>query len=239
MKISLIALAAVVALPLAAYAQETPEIRVSDGKVSITALSVPIGRLLQLLDRAVGMKSEVKPELTNRLVSVRFTNLELKDAVYKIFQGQPLNYLLIEGKGIRVTDAAQGGGATSTVSTTSSPFQDSQPIVNNPIPINPQPQPIQANVPVAQPAQPANPFGTQPPNAQPTNTAAPGAGFVPGQLPPPIGASNPLSTPANTGAPSVGFPSTPAAPPQPAGPGVLPAGPGALPGATVPGQIGR
>ena len=237
MKITLIALAAMVALPLATYAQETPEIRISDGKVSITALSVPIGRLLQLLDRAVGMNSQVKPELANLPVSVRFTNLELKDAVYKIFQGQQLNYLLIEGKGIRVTDRATGGGTTSTASSNSSPFQDSQPIVSSPIPIgNAQPiqQPIQANVPAGQPAQQANPFGSQPPaNAQPANTTSPGAAFVPGQLPPPIGASNPLVTPANTAAPPAGFPSTPAASPQPAGPG-------ALPGATVtPGQIGR
>src|SRR5262245_31554784 len=138
MKTALITLTAILTLPLAAFAQGTPEVRVSDGKVSISAMSIPVGRLLDLLDKAVGMKSEVKPELTNRLISVRFTNLELKEAVHKIFEGQPLNYLLIEGKGIRVVDAALGGGTTSIPSSpTSSPFQDSPPI-NQPInqPIN-------------------------------------------------------------------------------------------------------
>jgi len=233
MKTTLVTLAAIVLLPLATYAQNTPEVRVSDGKVSITAMSIPIGRLLDLLDKAVGMKSQIKPELTNRVVSVRFTNLELKDAVHKIFEGQPLNYLLIEGKGIRVVDTAVGGGTTSIASApSSSPFPDSQPIVaTQPIPIgNPQ-QPVPA--PPSQPAQPNNPFG-QAPVAQPTNTPNPGAAFVPGQLPPPIGASNPLVTPTNNNvaAPAVGFPSTPA-------PSAQPAGPGALPGGAIPGQIGR
>jgi hypothetical protein len=239
MKKVLITLIVIIAVPLAVFAQDAPEVRVSDGKVSITALSIPLGRLLDLLDKAVGMKSQVKPELTNRVVSVRFTNLELKDAVHKIFEDGKLNYFLIEGKGIRVVDQAAGGTSTGS---TSSPFPDSQPIVNSqPIAIG-NPQPLPGPTPVAQPNQPNqpnNPFGNQP-AAQPANTPSPGAAFVPGQLPPPIGASNPLVTPANTPAPAVGFPATTPPPAQPAGPGALPSGPGALPGATVtPGQIGR
>src|SRR5262245_66047478 len=99
-----------------AYA-EGPEIQVVDGKVTISAKAVPLGRLLSLLDRAMGLDSKVmKPELANRTISVRFEDLELKDAVHKIFEGQPLNYMLIEGKGIRVTDLASSTGSTSSSS---------------------------------------------------------------------------------------------------------------------------
>jgi hypothetical protein len=156
----------------------------------------------------------------------------LKDAVHKIFEGQPLNYLLIEGKGIRVTDAAQSaGGATSTASTSSPSFMDSPPINSPAIPIgNVQGVPVNAG---GQPVQPNNPFGNQPPPAQPA-TATPAPAFVPGQLPPPIGASNPLVSPAPAStAPATGFPTTPAPVPQPAGPGAVPGTPGQI----TPGQI--
>ena len=62
---------------------------------------------------AMGMTSEVKPELANRNISVQFTDLTLNDAVRKIFQGQPLNYFVIQGKGIHVTELVVGGPATS------------------------------------------------------------------------------------------------------------------------------
>src|SRR5262245_7207225 len=118
----------------AAYAQAPqppqPEIQVVEGKVSMAVQSMAIGRVLTLPDRAMGLTSTVKPELSNRPVSVRFTGLPLKDAVHKIFEGQPFNYMFVEGKGIRVTDLAQGGPTTSSAS---SSFQDSGPI-NQPVP---------------------------------------------------------------------------------------------------------
>jgi hypothetical protein len=56
---------------------------------------------------ATGMKSKVPPELTNRNISVRFSGLSLTDGVRKIFQGQPLDYILIEGQGVVVTASSQ------------------------------------------------------------------------------------------------------------------------------------
>ena len=242
MRIAWIALVAVALVPVVVYAQDGPEIQVSDGKVSMSAQAVPLGRLLSLWDRAVGMNSQVlKPELANRMVSVRFTNLELKDAVRKIFEGQPLNYSFVEGKGIRVIDAALSTAAASTGSTpvSSSSFPEPQQSTINSQPLaigNAQPAQNLQNPqnPAGQPAQPANPFGNQPAPVPAANTNTnTGGAVVPGQLPPPIGANNnPLVAPANAApAPAAtGFPATPApAPSQPTGPGAVGVTPGALP----------
>lgn len=212
-------------LQAAAYAQTPqPEIQVVEGKISMAVQTMPIGRVLSLLDRAMGLTSTVKPELANRTVSVRFTSLPLKDAVHKIFEGQPFNYMFVEGKGIRVTDLALGGPATATASTSS--FQDLGPI-NQPLPGVTTIQPANA-VPInapqqQQPAQAATPFGN-PTNAPAAASTTPiNAGPVPGQLPPAIGGANPLVNPAGAQpvAPAGGFPVTPPPPPPASGPGTL------------------
>jgi hypothetical protein len=230
-----------------AYAQ-VPEIQVVDGKVTMTAQSVPLGRVLSMLDRAMGLTSEiVKPELANRNISVRFTDLELKDAVRKIFEGQPLNYILIQGKGVRVTDLAlSSGSTTSTSSPTTSAFSDPAPITppapigapiqaapaaivntgGQPTPANTGGQPTPANAMFGNPQNPAN---------APNATVNPGA-TAPGQMPPPLGTTtpltnNPLLNPVGGaqggGAPSGGGPAV----------GGTPAGIG-LPGAQSPAGIG-
>src|SRR5215831_5151087 len=83
-----------------------PEVDLVDNKLSINADTVSLGRLLTLLDLATGMKSKVPAELANRSVSVRFSDLTLTDGVRKIFQGLPLDYIVIEGQGVVVTAAS-------------------------------------------------------------------------------------------------------------------------------------
>ena len=185
-------------------AGKAPEIQIIDGKVSMQAEAVPLGRLLRLLDAATGMTSRVPAELTNRNVSVRFTGLPFDAAVKKLFEGQPLDYIVIKGKGIMVTAVAQ-----TTPSTTSgpSPFadqaafpqpglvqdQDGQPVglpgfagVGPPVfNQNPQPQTVQGVV--------QTPFGPIP--AQQPQQQVPGAaGANPQQPGPatPFGALNPF-----------------------------------------------
>src|SRR5436190_63718 len=175
-----------------AYADE-PKIEVIDGKISITANAVSLGRFLTLFDKAMGLKSEVKPELANQNVSVQFTGLNFNDAVRKIFQGQPYNYVVVQGKGIRVIDRAQGSGSSSV--SDSQPFSSSQPInapilpqplnqINpiNPINGNPNAQPAASSI-FGGPAQPAA-------NANAPNPNAPLSG--PGMIPPPLGSNNPV-----------------------------------------------
>src|SRR5437667_12561667 len=94
----------VIALSWNAFAASGgPDIRIIDNKVSIQAEAIPLGRLLRLLDQATGMTSKVPPELSNRNISVRVSNLTLDEAVHKIFEGQPLDYAVIQGKSIVVT----------------------------------------------------------------------------------------------------------------------------------------
>ncbi len=84
-----------------------PDIRIVDGKVSIQADAIPLGRLLRLLDEATGMKSKVAPELANRSISIRFTDLNFDEAVHKIFEGQSLDYVVVGRQSILVTRPSQ------------------------------------------------------------------------------------------------------------------------------------
>src|SRR5438105_1194583 len=80
-----------------------PEVDLIDNKLSISAETIPLGRLMRLFDMATGLKSKVPPELANRNISVKFSGLNLNEGVRKIFQGQPLDYIVIQGQGIVVT----------------------------------------------------------------------------------------------------------------------------------------
>src|SRR5437764_6182541 len=134
-----------------------PDIRIIDNKVSIQAEAVPLARFLHLWDQATGMTSKVPAELANRNVSVRFTNLSLDEAVHKIFEGQPVDYVLIQGKGIVVTGTSQ----TLTARNSSTPAS---------------PQPPQETPMMEQ--NPAFQQGQQP--GQPPFPGAPGFGGVQG-----------------------------------------------------------
>src|SRR5262245_3762119 len=90
-----------------------PEVDLVDNKLSIKAKAIPLGRLLQMVDRATGMKSKVPPEFANRNMTVSFSGLNMTEAVRKIFQGLPLDYVYLQGQAIVVTAASQTGGETS------------------------------------------------------------------------------------------------------------------------------
>src|SRR5438045_1147519 len=89
-----------------------PEVDLVDNKLSINADAISIGRLLHLLDMATGMKSKVPAELANRNISVKFAGLNVSDGVKKIFQGQPLDYIMIQGQGVIVTAASQSSSGS-------------------------------------------------------------------------------------------------------------------------------
>src|SRR5579862_6480133 len=117
-------------------ATKGPEIALVDNKLSINADTISLGRLLRLLDLATGMQSKVPADLANRNVSVKFSDLSLEDGVRKIFQGQPFDYVVIEGQGVIVTAASQMG-----------PAGEAPPVYNTPPQAGPQqpfqPQPIE------------------------------------------------------------------------------------------------
>ena len=111
-----------------AFAAKGPDIELVDNKLSIDAETIPLSRLLRLLDLATGMKSKVPPELANRNISVKFSGLDLTEGVRKIFQGQPVDYAFIEGQGVIVTAASQSLTGTETVPP-SGPTPPEQPLV--------------------------------------------------------------------------------------------------------------
>jgi hypothetical protein len=84
-----------------------PEVTNVDQKISISADDVTLGRLLGLWDQATGMQSIVPPELKNRKLSVHFKGLAVNDAVRKMFNEQPFDYVLVEGHGILVMERSQ------------------------------------------------------------------------------------------------------------------------------------
>jgi hypothetical protein len=177
-----------------------PEVDLVDNKLSINADGITLSRLLQLVDLATGMKSKVPPELANRNISVQFSGLTLADGVRKIFQGQPFDYIMVQGRGIIVTAASQTAAAGELPTPSNSPpavQSFDQPFVQDFPPgqipqaqqlQQLQPQPQQQQQPMVQ-----TPFGPIPnPRAQqpqqvtpqpPQNSLFPQLGQTPGQAP--------------------------------------------------------
>jgi hypothetical protein len=207
---SIVLIASLGTAAFAADGKKGPEIQVIDNKVSIQAEAVGLGRLLRLFDMATGLKSKVPAELANRNISVRFSGLTFDQAVEKIFEGVPLDYVVILGQGIVVTSASQTGPPTATAGAPFNPppsepqMSDEQPFFPG---ANGQPFPgagqqfpggVPGNMPPQQGGQPAmiqtpfgpipNPRANQPPNNAPM--AMPGANANQ-----PFGLTNPTTNP--------------------------------------------
>jgi hypothetical protein len=88
------------------FAAGGPQVVNRDGRISISADHITLGFLLDLWDKATGMKSTVSPELAGSKLSVHFTGLSEDDAVRAIFLGQPFGYAFVQGQGITVTSPA-------------------------------------------------------------------------------------------------------------------------------------
>jgi hypothetical protein len=193
-----------------------PEIRVVDSKVSISAEAIPLGHLLQLFDRATGMQSTVPAALANRNLSVQFADLSFDDAVRKIFEGQPLDYVVIERQGIVVIALSQVPGPESSptpVYNQAPPQIEQQTFIDeNQIQPPPVIVPGFAGSPGAGLPAPNNPFNQQQqpaviqtpfgpiPNPRANQPVQPNA--VPGQMPgqaTPFGAVSPFGAQAPAG----------------------------------------
>jgi len=176
-------------------AAKGPEVDLVDNRLSINADGVSIGRLLQLVDMATGMKSKVPPELANRNISVKFSGLTLNEGFRKMFQGQPLDYVVVEGKSIIVTASSQNTPGTESTPYTPQPSiqPTEQPFVQDFPPAaqqQQQPPTVQtpfgpiANPRAAQQPQPNTPLNT--PGQQ--NALFPGTAPFGQPTPQPIGA---------------------------------------------------
>ena len=179
-------------------AGKDPEFKVVDGKVSIQAEAITLKQFLQYWDAATGMTSTVNAQLANEKISVRLEGLDLNSAIRKSFQGQPWNWAIVNGKGIKVIDRATAVSPTSGGS--SSPIQSFNDTRNDPLP--PQPQlspPLAQSGPVPAPA-----------NGTPANQPAGAA-----NLPPAQGGAAPQTPLFSTPGTSLGAPLPTVLPGQP------------------------
>ena len=246
MRLLWVTLAIIVLAATASGQAPSPDIRVIDDKVSVQASAVPLGRLLRLLDFATGMTSKVPPELADRAVSVQFADLDLNAAVQKIFQGQMLDFVYVDGQGILVTASSRvvpstpGSASPTPFPRDPSPFepvpdfpQEPQQFIQDPV-ANPgggipgQQNPFgngiqqQLGNGIQQPAVIQTPFGPIP-NPRANQQAQPNAPLSGGGANP-FGGINPFGGATPFGAlPPNPFGSTPntAGPPQ-ASPGAAP-----------------
>jgi hypothetical protein len=224
-----ISMAMLVSLPFAASATQADglDIQVVDGQISINAEAVGLGRFLNLFDRVTGTESTVPAELENRNVSVQFHALNLAQAVRKIFEGLPLDYVVLEQGRIVVTAVsgtltAGAGGVpvpvNSPVRTPEQPFATAQPrdAAANPFQSPGVNAAASANggggTAPAQPAIIQTPFGplvNPRANAQSTMPlAGPGQGFPvgagPGSVAPPVTTDGRVVFPTTSGLPANG-----------------------------------
>jgi hypothetical protein len=123
-------------------AVQEPEVVISERKISLNLESVTLGRLLRLWDQATGMRSTVPSELANRIISVRFSELPLGDAVRKIFENQELDYVFIESEGIIVTMVSESAPTDGPLPVDDGDLPTAEAYVNEPreLPATPQPQ---------------------------------------------------------------------------------------------------
>jgi hypothetical protein len=116
----------------AAGGQTTPQVVNIDQKLTVNVENITLGRLLRLWDQATGTHSSVPPELANKLVSVRFSGLPLEDAVQKIFQELPFDYVHVRGQGIVITGLSQKNVTPQPAVVQAAPsINQAPPSVNN------------------------------------------------------------------------------------------------------------
>jgi hypothetical protein len=89
-------------------AQGSLAVEARAGLVSIQADRVALGDLLRELDAAAGTTSVVPAGLEYKPVSVWFSDLPVRQAVRKVFEGTALDYAVIQGSRVVVLDTSPG-----------------------------------------------------------------------------------------------------------------------------------
>src|SRR5262245_42399922 len=102
----LLGLSFVALFAVSGFVSAAPQTVKFDQTVTIDVQDIALGSLLRLWDQATGMKSSVPPELAGQRVSIHISRLNISDAVRKIFEKLPVDYVFIAGQGIIVTSAS-------------------------------------------------------------------------------------------------------------------------------------
>jgi hypothetical protein len=134
-------------------AGQGPEVTNVDQKISISADDITLDRLIRLWDQATAMQSVVPPELANRKLSIHFTGLPISDALRKMFNGQPFDYILVEGHGILIMERSQSEPVAQSADVSNPVEQVIEP------PVSQEPPSLIVPPPEQQPTILQTPFG--------------------------------------------------------------------------------
>ena len=108
---SLFGLPAFLVLALPASAVEV-SVRVTEGRVDLTATAAPIADVLDRLSKQTGMKVVYEGPAPRQLVTVSLHGRSPAEAVLGLLEGQGLNYILIgDASGDRVQTLMMAGAA--------------------------------------------------------------------------------------------------------------------------------
>lgn len=149
-------------------AGQGPAVTNVDQKISISADDITLDRLIRLWDQATAMQSVVPPELANRKLSIHFTGLPISDALRKMFNGQPFDYVLVEGHGILIMERSQSEPVAQSADVSDPVEQVTEPAVSPEAPslIVPPPEQQQPTI-IQTPFGPiVGPYGREQPVVQ-------------------------------------------------------------------------
>ena len=115
-------------------AGQGPEVTNVDQKISISVDDITLDRLIRLWDQATAMQSVVPPELANRKLSIHFTGLPISDALRKMFNGQPFDYVLVEGHGVLIMERSQSEPVAQSADVSTPVEEVTEPAVSQEVP---------------------------------------------------------------------------------------------------------
>lgn len=215
-------------LALALPASAEVSVRVTDGRVDLSATAAPMAEVLDRLSRQTGMKVVYEGPAPRQLVTLSLQGRSPTEVVLGLLEGQGLNYILIgDASGNRVQTLMMAGAAPVTSSRTAatssgnrmaSPPPASGPEADEPVE---EPEPEEEPEP-AQAGQPPNGQPQIPPGVMIPGLQIPGAG--PNQAMPVI----PGMAPSKDAPPPFSIPGLPAFPGSASAP--MPFGPQGFPG---------
>ena len=204
-----------VALSLVAtVASAEVAVRVSAGRVDLTATAAPVADVLDRLARQTGMKVVYEGPAPRQLVTVSLHGRTPAETVLAIFEGLGLNYAMVAdptGAAVQTLMVAGAAAATAASGTAAATTRQGSPGARRPFgpPPGSSPEAVEPGLEEGEQEAETNDidFTGSPPGAEAQDAgAAQQPGAPPGNVPPP-----------NAGAPQPSAPPVPA-PPQPAMP---------------------
>jgi hypothetical protein len=222
-------LLAFILVPLPVSASDV-SVRVTDGRVDLSATAAPIADVLERLSRQTGMKVVYEGPAPRQLVTVSLHGRSPTEAVLGLLEGQGLNYILIgDASGDRVQTLMMAGAAPVTASRSAAPTPSGNRMISPPPAAGPDPdEPVEEAVEEEEEPEPAQAIQPPPglqqliPGAGPNAAVPPIAGLPQTQnqnMPPGFSIPGMPGFPGAASGPTpFGLPTVQPFPPQPGAP---------------------